>query len=80
MPIQEETLQLVLMALGDAMLGGAMARALGLPRETRAAARGGRVDGRRRAEGSGSARTRPRGKAGRRTSLRRAGRASAESL
>lgn len=30
--IQEETLQLVLMALGDALLGAAMARALGLPR------------------------------------------------
>jgi hypothetical protein len=33
MSIQEETLQLVLMALGDALLGGPMARALGLPRE-----------------------------------------------
>lgn len=32
-PIQDETLQLVLMALGDALLGGPMARALGLPRE-----------------------------------------------
>ena len=32
-PIREETLQLVLMALGDALLGGPMARALGLPRE-----------------------------------------------
>ena len=32
-PLREETLQLVLMALGDALLGGAMARALGLPRE-----------------------------------------------
>ncbi len=31
--IHEETLQLVLMALGDALLGGPMARALGLPRE-----------------------------------------------
>ena len=31
-PIHEETLQLVLMALGDALLGGPMARALGLPR------------------------------------------------
>lgn len=31
--IQEETLQLVLMALGDALLGAPMARALGLPRE-----------------------------------------------
>ena len=34
MPIHEETLQLVLMALGDAMLGGPMARALGLARGT----------------------------------------------
>lgn len=33
-PIHEETLQLVLMALGDALLGGPMARALGLPRDT----------------------------------------------
>jgi AcrR family transcriptional regulator len=32
-PIQDDTLQLVLMALGDALLGGPMARALGLPRE-----------------------------------------------
>src|SRR3546814_10571017 len=31
--IHEETLQLVLMALGDALLGGPMARALGLPRD-----------------------------------------------
>ncbi len=31
-PIQDETLQLVLMALGDALLGAPMARALGLPR------------------------------------------------
>lgn len=31
-PIHEETLQLVLMALGDALMGGPMARALGLPR------------------------------------------------
>jgi AcrR family transcriptional regulator len=31
-PIAEETLQLVLMALGDALLGAPMARALGLPR------------------------------------------------
>lgn len=31
--LHEETLQLVLMALGDAMLGGPMARALGLPRD-----------------------------------------------
>lgn len=32
-PIHRETLQLVLMALGDAMLGAPMARALGLPRD-----------------------------------------------
>ena len=32
LPIRDETLQLVLMALGDALLGNAMARALGLPR------------------------------------------------
>lgn len=32
-PIHEETLQLVLMALGDALLGAPMAAALGLPRE-----------------------------------------------
>ena len=32
-PIHEETLQLVLMALGDSLLGGPMARALGLPRD-----------------------------------------------
>ena len=32
-PLREETLQLVLMALGDALLGQPMARALGLPRE-----------------------------------------------
>ena len=31
-PIHDETLQLVLMALGDALLGAPMARALGLPR------------------------------------------------
>lgn len=31
--IQQETLTLVLMALGDALLGGPMASALGLPRE-----------------------------------------------
>lgn len=31
--LQEETLQLVLMALGDALLGAPMASALGLPRE-----------------------------------------------
>ena len=34
MPIHEETLQLVLMALGDAMMGEAMAKALGLARGT----------------------------------------------
>jgi AcrR family transcriptional regulator len=33
MTLQEETLQLVLMALGDALLGAPMAKALGLPRE-----------------------------------------------
>jgi AcrR family transcriptional regulator len=33
MPIREETLQLVLWALGDALLGAPMARALGLPRD-----------------------------------------------
>ena len=33
-PIHEETLQLVLMALGDALLGAPMAKALGLPRDT----------------------------------------------
>lgn len=32
-PLREETLQLVLMALGDALLGAPMARALGLARE-----------------------------------------------
>lgn len=32
-PIKDETLQLVLLALGDALLGAPMARALGLPRE-----------------------------------------------
>ena len=32
-PIQDETLQLVLMALGDALFGGPLTRALGLPRE-----------------------------------------------
>ena len=31
-PIEDDTLQLVLMALGDALLGGPMARALGVPR------------------------------------------------
>jgi len=33
MPLQEQTLSLVLTALGDALLGGPMAHALGLPRE-----------------------------------------------
>lgn len=33
LPLYEETLQLTLMALGDALLGGPMARALGLPRD-----------------------------------------------
>ncbi|GAA0742040.1 TetR family transcriptional regulator [Sphingomonas sp. ABOLD] len=33
-PLREETLQLTLMALGDALLGAPMARALGLPRDT----------------------------------------------
>ncbi|TKD51355.1 TetR/AcrR family transcriptional regulator [Sphingomonas baiyangensis] len=33
-PIHEDTLQLVLMALGDALMGGSMTRALGLPRDT----------------------------------------------
>ena len=33
-PIPEQTLSLVLTALGDALLGGPMAAALGLPRET----------------------------------------------
>ncbi len=33
-PLREETLQLVLMALGDALLGAPMAKALGLERET----------------------------------------------
>jgi AcrR family transcriptional regulator len=32
--LQEETLQLVLTAMGDALLGGPMAKALNLPRET----------------------------------------------
>ncbi|MBB5685396.1 TetR/AcrR family transcriptional regulator [Sphingobium boeckii] len=32
-PLQEQTLSLVLTALGDALLGGPMANALGLPRE-----------------------------------------------
>ncbi|UZK70609.1 TetR/AcrR family transcriptional regulator [Sphingomonas sp. S1-29] len=33
-PIHDDTLQLVLMALGDALMGGPMAKALGLPRDT----------------------------------------------
>lgn len=33
MPLADETLQLVLMALGDALLGGPMAKALRVPRE-----------------------------------------------
>ena len=33
MPLHEQTLSLVLTALGDALLGGPMANALGLPRE-----------------------------------------------
>ena len=33
-PIAQETLQLMLMALGDALLGAPIARALGLPRRT----------------------------------------------
>ena len=33
LPLHEETLQLTLMALGDALLGGPMARALSLPRD-----------------------------------------------
>ena len=32
-PLQDETLQLVLMALGDALFGGPLTRALGLPRD-----------------------------------------------
>ena len=32
-PIQDDTLQLVLMALGDALFGGPLTRALGLPRD-----------------------------------------------
>lgn len=32
-PLEDETLTLVLMALGDALLGGPLARALGVPRE-----------------------------------------------
>jgi AcrR family transcriptional regulator len=32
-PLADETLHLVLIALGDALLGGAMAKALGLPRD-----------------------------------------------
>ncbi|WP_375399033.1 TetR family transcriptional regulator [uncultured Sphingomonas sp.] len=46
-PIQDETLTLVLMALGDALLGGPLARALGVPRErARALAREMLVGGR----------------------------------
>jgi hypothetical protein len=33
-PLHQETLQLVLMALGDALLGGPLAKSLELPRET----------------------------------------------
>jgi AcrR family transcriptional regulator len=33
LPLADETLHLVLIALGDALLGGAMAKALGLPRD-----------------------------------------------
>ena len=33
LPIEDETLQLVLMALGDALFGAPLARALGLPRD-----------------------------------------------
>ena len=33
MPLEDESLTLVLMALGDALLGGPLARALGLPRD-----------------------------------------------
>lgn len=33
-PIHADTLHLVLLAMGDALLGGSMTRALGLPRET----------------------------------------------
>jgi hypothetical protein len=32
-PIEDETLQLVIMALGDALFGAPLARALGLPRD-----------------------------------------------
>lgn len=40
-PLADETLTLVLMALGDALLGGPLARALGVPRErARVLARG----------------------------------------
>ena len=48
MPIHEETLQLVLTALGDAMMGEAMAKALGLARGTaRALATAALLSGRR---------------------------------
>ena len=46
-PLEDETLTLVLMALGDALLGGPLARALGVPRErARVLARGMLVAGR----------------------------------
>ena len=46
-PLADETLTLVLMALGDALLGGPLARALGVPRErARVLARGMLVAGR----------------------------------
>ena len=48
-PLADETLTLVLMALGDALLGGPLARALGLPRDrARVLARGMLVAGRSR--------------------------------
>ncbi len=47
-PIHDQTLQLVLMALGDALLGGPMAKALGLPRgRARALAARGLLAGRK---------------------------------
>ena len=46
-PIQDETLQLVLMALGDALFGAPLTRALGLPRDrARALARASLLSGR----------------------------------
>jgi hypothetical protein len=33
LPIEDETLQLVIMALGDALFGAPLTRVLGLPRE-----------------------------------------------